>query len=104
MRWFAESLIAVAAMLSSAAITSQARAQACHDGTVDGQSIRWRTTMATSASLIGPLPDDVELDSIEGGRLRQLGERIVGVDVLSESGHVVLVTRQTISGDEITLH
>lgn len=100
---FAERALPLAALtLASLVCTSLARAEVCHEGVVGEGEIRWRTVLFGDASLIEPLPDDVALESIEGGTARLEGGRVVGVDATLVP--TVVHTRQSIDGTEVVLH
>ncbi|AKF03046.1 hypothetical protein DB32_000195 [Sandaracinus amylolyticus] len=67
---------------------------------MDGDAITWRTTMVGSASLVGPLPPDVSVVSIEGGALSPERDRIEATPGARE---VVLITRQSIDARDDVL-
>ncbi|UJR84575.1 hypothetical protein [Sandaracinus amylolyticus] len=79
---------------------SPASAQVCHRGDVDADAITWRTTMVGSAPLVGPLPPDLSVVSIEGGALSRGRDRI---DATAGAPEVVLVTRQSIDTHDPTV-
>ena len=103
MRWCSVELAAAIALVAMAAPASSVHAQACHRGVVEDGAIVWRSTIARSSALVGALPDDVALESIEGGVARLEGGRVAGVDA-SGGAPIVIVTRQSIEEDgEVTL-
>jgi hypothetical protein len=100
---FAERVLPLAALtLASLVCTSLAHAEVCHEGVVSDGEIRWRTVLFGDASLLEPLPDDVALESIEGGTARVESGRLVGVD--AELVPTVVRTRQSIEGADVVLH
>lgn len=99
MRWPSLEVLLALATVITLAIPGAARAQACHHGVVEDGVIRWRTTLAQAGSLVGPLPADVSVESIEGGVARLEGGRLAGVSA-EGPGPIVLVTRQAIGDAE----
>jgi len=95
--------IALAAVATSVIATSPASAQVCHSGNVEDSAIVWRTTALDSTRFVAPLPDDTQVESIEGGTLVREDGRVVGLERLAGSRAVVLVTRQRLDGENVTL-
>jgi hypothetical protein len=97
----AEALAAVALL---AAVPASASAQICHHGTIRGETIRWETRFYEQRRFVGALPDDVEIERVEGGALVTEGGRAVGVDQPDGASPTLLVLEQTIAGDRVALH
>ena len=90
---------AVMALVSSAAPVF---AQVCHRGAVGDTGVLWESTFFGPATFVGPLPDDVVIERVDGGTLVTDARGTVGVD-RAGGGLIVLVTRQTAS-ELATLH
>src|SRR5687768_7237496 len=97
----AEPILAGLAVL---ALAAPASAQVCHRGVVSGTTIRWETTFAGPRRFLGPLPEDVEIDRVDGGSLVTEGGRAVGVAPAAPGTGVVVALTQTIAGDGVVLH
>lgn len=104
MRSYRNELALAVFAIVCASTSVRASAQACHEGRVDGDGIRWRTTILVPSARIAPLSSDVALESVEGGTARYEGGRLVGIDASGGGEPVVLVTSQSIHGNAITLH
>lgn len=82
---------------------SSACAQVCHRGTISETSTRWETMFFGPATFVGPLPSDVTVERVEGGTLVTDARGVVGVERSSPEA-ILLVTRQTMGGEPMSLH